>query len=228
MRPAKSILAFAILALLSACASGPGLKRYPRQYIERPLTLPQDVASYDVSGEMGYSLNDQQTRVSSQIPTPLRFRTAMSDSVTLRWFGVIPYALDWKAYEDEQTQHALSFWFADPNRGLLMPGLAWQVRHLIDDESAIELKFSLPSSTVPEFSVGEIYQVSRELALKPELILQQRQIDGVNYSAVPVRLNIYWSFDREWDFTGTYTYSRLGLPSSFFENVFGFSFTRYW
>src|SRR5436309_3246080 len=81
-----SVMIVSALTVLSGCASGPALEKYPRREMDRPYTLPTGVASWHIPTIFGHIQDDTSSSTILPIPVPLIWETALTDDWNLIFF----------------------------------------------------------------------------------------------------------------------------------------------
>jgi hypothetical protein len=167
-------------ALLSACASGPELERYPRRDIDRPFTLPKGVATWHIPIITGYFKDDIGSTFLPPIPVPLIWEQSLSDDWNLTW-APFPLLLTHQLWNTGWGFGGLGVGFGfgyGSNTGFrLIPSISFVVRQKITDETAIELTPSftpeIPFQSDQEFrwsaglTAGPLFQLTDTFSLKP-------------------------------------------------------------
>jgi opacity protein-like surface antigen len=173
------ILIACAFAILSGCASGPELDKYPRRQIERPYTLPDGVAAWTLTAGWQHSSiqqNDpmvaQYTDTSSSAVLNSTWQQSLSDDWTLLWLP-IPLGVMHQFTKTESDMvgatFAMGFAYSSLNGFDLRPTLSLQERHYFSKNLALDITPSF-SPRIP-FQEGQSFDWAAGVSVAPFLQL---------------------------------------------------------
>lgn len=244
------------IALLTGCAAGPELQRYPRTQIDRPHTLPKGVAAWGIVAPFFFVKDDSGSRSMPPIPVPLFWKTSLSDTVTLNWL-LIPMLVSVQLDYDEQHLLGLDagiqgLGYASGDTGFTFTPMASLVyRRKLSRGLALEGSiganvtfFTGGRSTAWEggVAVGPRFQLTELFSARPflgawvtyasfEPLVAPASATTPPKRTVfraPVGLNLSWSVARQWDLLLDYAFHAVGEINGLRAHVGSLSAVHYW
>lgn len=147
-------------ALFAGCAASPKLAEYPRREIDRPLTLPKNLATWSILGE--YSQEKYRDPFTGQVytdrytigPVPLKWQTSLSDDWNLIWYP-IPVAVVHQLRNDDAatTGIILGYGLRISSAGYSTAGIA--ARYFHRQKLSREFALEFTPSLMPWFPIGD-------------------------------------------------------------------------
>ena len=240
------------LCFFAACTSSPSLETYPERQIDRPYTLPDDVATWTTA--VGASVvDDGQSNISAAI-NPLIFEQALTDSLTLE-YAPIPLGLRYQIANTEQNIWGVSLrtgiGYSSFSGVLFEPTLGFYHRYRPGGSFAWEsfAAYSHEFSDRPIeaetaiLSTGPMFQLTDTMVLTPKIgfgvtrneLAQFEEYFGVRFNvdeflfSVPASGGFRWLFHRQWEYGASYRLNSLIIEESrLVVHSLNMSMTHFW
>lgn len=250
----KHCLVALTVVLISACASGPELEKYPRTQIDRPYTLPDGVATWRTPIVTWYEKDNTDSYFIPPIPVPLLWQSSLTDNLTLNW-SPFPLSLSHQWFDSGAhllgATYGLGVGYATDLGWLFTGSLSFYYRQRLAKQWALETTPSITGTYLTKVSptrwafgvgVGPLWQVTETFTLSPKAAIRVQEgfrentfagelkVTQSNATRVvfPLSLTAEWSFDRQWDASLNYVYSRLGHDRGYESHLGTLTFTHFW
>ena len=243
------------LFILVGCASGPALEKYSRTALERPYTLPEGVATWQIPALGGYLKDDFGSATLIPIPAPVVWQSSLTDNWTLNW-GPLPLSVSHQIDYSSASVLGTTFGFSglgysSDNGLMLLPTANLYWRKIFSKEWGLEVipAFTSLISTqgadtfVWEASVGvgPMYQATEHLAFRfavqPSISsnyylaslgsVSTRPTGGARFT-LPLSVGTVWSFHRQWDFRANYSFNAIGQLNNYQAHLVHLNFVHFW
>lgn len=244
------------LIVFSGCAAGPRLKDYPQRQIDRPLTVPKGVASWQIPVIAGVVKDNAGSNTLFPVPYPLIWETALSDDWMLTWFPLplaVTYQVSNNANERFGVMGIAGFRSTEKTNGdsqlSFQPAFHIQYRKkmeggnwALDFDPSLTFEFGNGDTRWnTHLSVGPFFQLTNETYLKPSvglLISKGSGLFGPYYRGILDASQTVASFtpslamgtvlSDQWDFDAGYSYLGIGADNGLSAHVFVLNFTHRW
>ncbi|MEM7645291.1 MAG: hypothetical protein AAF203_00145 [Pseudomonadota bacterium] len=241
-----------LFCFLAACTSSPNLESYPQRQIDRPFTLPDDVATW--TSVVGTSVVDDGRSSSSLNLNPLIFEQALNENLTLE-YSPIPLGLRYQISNTEQNILGASLrtgiGYSSFSGLILQPILGFYHRHRPGGswawESSVAYSKELSDRPVESesafLSTGPMFQLSDTVVLSPDIgfgvtrneLAEFQEYEGVQVDvdeflfSVPASMSFRWLFDRQWEYGVFYRLNSLILEEDRLAvHSLNMSVTHFW
>jgi hypothetical protein len=242
--------------LISGCASGPELEKYPRSQIDRPFTLPKGVATWGIPSALIIGRNSGGESIFfPPIPIPLLWQQSLSDDWQLN-YAILPLQLAHQFTHDDSgfiggTVGLQRIGYGTVEGFFIAPAFTASFRHKIRPQTAIDWQLGF----TPEFhfkdnalgwstqaSAQAFFQLDALLALSfgPRLVFKQyvsvadntfaslNRDPGGFAATLPLDVRLLWSFARQWDLDLSYELSTIGERNGAYAHIAIAQFTHFW
>jgi hypothetical protein len=239
----------------AGCAAAPVLEKYPERQIDRPYTLPKDVASWQT---LFGSFHEREGNWSDNTTLifPLIWNQSLSDTWQLTW---MPLPL---MVSHEITRDETGYWGASLGTGVgygSYSGLTLWPSALVKRRQIFSPDFALDASLVGNFrlpsrhddfrwaggvSVAPLFQVRSNIALGPTLAARLEEdvltvvdiTDGdwtftstrTRKMRYPIGAYAHWLMSKQWEVTFSHTYYGLGYDAGFTRRDYLLTLTHFW
>lgn len=242
------IKTFALLLIITACATGPELDKYSRREIDRPYTLPKSVANWEIPTMISHTQDDKSCSTSVPIPLPIFWNKSLSDDWNVH-LSPIALGASHQISNNEMARLGFSVFTGILPMPKKQPGPYWRsgfsfnYRHKFSDKFGLDLVPTFHAEIPLEansqnwnwqagLSSGPLFQLSDTFAFKPLLLLAVNR-DHVNNVAAAMNvgfgLSSVLSITRQWDFRPSYTYSGIMGSKNGYRNHAGeVNFVHFW
>lgn len=242
--------------LLIGCAAAPELQKYPRTQMQRPYTLPKQVATWTTAVPVGSIQDSTGSFFIPPIPNMLNWATSLTDDWQLN-FTPLPLSISHQfSYSPEQVWGATfgsGFGYASTIGLVIAPGLHFYQRTKLGKNVALETSpsFEAQYTTGTQLftwtvglNAGPLFQLNDTFALSPKVGLyvdngyDDAAVTSLSYIAIsparttavlmPLSLNAAWSFHRQWDLNASYTFHRIGHTASYTSHYGLLRLVHFW
>jgi hypothetical protein len=245
-----------LLALgFAGCAAAPVLEKYPERQIDRPYTLPKDVASWETLFG-SFHEKDGMWNNHTNLIYPLIWNQSLSDTWQLTW---MPLPL---IVSHEITRDETGYWGASLGTGAShssYSGLTLWPTALVKRRQIISPDFALDATVTGNFRVpfrsgdfrwtgdltaAPLFQVRSNVALGPTLSvrLEEEVLVAVDVTdddwrvttnrtrkvRYPIGAYAQWLMSKQWELSFSHTYYRLGYDSDFTRRDYLLTLTHFW
>jgi hypothetical protein len=243
----------AVLSILSACTSAPELEKYPRAEIDRPYTLPKNVATWTTAIPFGYYEAVGASAFLPPIPVPLFWSGALSENWTLNW-APLPTSVSYQIARTSEhlmgTTFGSGYGYGSSAGLILSPKASFFYRQKLNETFALEFTSRVEayfqtnsgsSNWTVGVRLGPIYQVTPLFALRAgasfnlasastsnSVITSTVTAPAATRFTVPLSLSSVWSISRQWDMDFGYTFDGLGYNGTYRAHSGNIQFTHYW
>ena len=248
------IISLSLLVLITVgCTSSPNLESYPERHVDRPYTLPDDVATWrttvnvnrvddgsDYTGLSVYpllweqALNDKWTLEYSPLPLGVRYQIAKTNWNI--WGVRAGTGIGYSSLSGTIFQPQISLY----HRYKMASSYAWESTVLYSTVFRSNRDRDQWENTI--LSTGPMFQLSDNKVLLPKIGfgLFRNELAGFedyeNFTGdddlsfyMPASLNFKWLFDRQWEYTIGYRVNSLFRERNRFAvHTVNSSIIHYW
>lgn len=244
-----------VILLIVGCAARDPVQKLSQREIDRPYTLPYGIGGWETQVSLGLFQNPQ---TSSLIPmaNPFIWHSPLSNDFMLEFFP-LPLGIKYQVSHSENGYIGVSFYagatFSSDEGFRFKPSLNWSRRDFIDKNIALQSDLSFnpivafnnaPFIWSAVFWFGPLWQISETVAVQPRagVTLHQDDIPDTEMVdregpirpgtetrfGIPLGLQAFWNFDRQWSLDGAYSYYRLGEVNGFSAHLLLVQLGHYW
>lgn len=242
-----------LIALVVGCTSSPNLDSYPERQIDRPYTLPDDVATWTTS--VSTSLVDDGEQQLELTAMPLTWQQALSDKWTLE-YSPLPLAARYQIANTATNVWGIRFGsgigYSSFSGVILQPVLGAYHRYKFGNSYAWEstVSYSRVFSSKEDrdeledalIYTGPMFQLDNNKVLLPKVGLGVIKNDLAEYSDyrdysgdddlsfyMPISLKFKWLRHKQWEYSLGYSLNSLVLEGDRFAvHRLNASFKHFW
>lgn len=247
-----SLIAF-LSSLVLACTSSPNLDSYPERQIDRPYTLPDDVATWTTFVSAS-QVDDGEGQVGASV-YPFFWEQALSDKWTLE-YSPLPLAVRYQIANTERNLWGLRFGsgigYSSFSGVMLQPQVGVYHRYKMGGSYAWETtvaytrvfsdKNDRDEQENGRLTTGPMVQIDDTKVLLPKIGLGMSRNDLAQYSEyrdytgdddfmfyAPASLSFRWLFHRQWEYSMGYAVNSLVLEEDRLAvHTLNASFKHFW
>jgi len=252
MRKLFYVVFFVGFCFSASCTSSPNLETYPERQIDRPYTLPDDVATWTTA--VGASVvDDGRSNFSTNI-NPLIFEQAITENLTLE-YSPIPLGLRYQIANTEENIWGVSLrtgiGYSSFSGVLFEPTLGFYHRYQPGGSFAWESSASYSREFTDQpveaetafLSTGPMFQLSDTIVLNPKIgfgvsrneLAEFEDYEGFQFDvdeflfSVPASVGFRWLFHRQWEYGASYRLNSLILEEDRLAvHRLNMSLTHFW